>query len=712
MNETKAPDSSITFQVAEVELNEVPCPSTFTPPNLRMQAEAYSYLGQRFVQCSHNPLLAAAALAHNRHYPLALCPDAIWLTISSGLSQHIDRNPEELRELLVSHSGNLRLEVEDNCDWFESIGELASRLKEHVNSEVSEFFTSTFSTTGPDAKLAQSMIFLNAHKNYFHYAIDRPICGIPSVTLLGNTSDWQQISDRLELLPTFGLEVWAKALRPIMNHFVRASQGDVDRDFWNGLYKEARKGNYRRMCGGPDEEPAHVTGWISLFFPYVHDYLNAQLFAGEPGSERPDSIEKRKARFAEYHMGSVESFQSWFDSLNKFDQEYWDDHLHLRWNRLAAFPQGLNETPVSRGRQAYVLTGGLLGVVQDYVSMTLRPLPGWAVGGNPGSEVGARRVVETLHLKQDSIFMWSRVGGHRSFATSNKLVSIANDGQNMVAVGPRGKILVSHDRRQWADVLFEDQRDFREVVYSGSRFVAVGQGGLLAHSGDGREWTIQETTGLEDDIESYAWGNNTHIAVSESGRIFRSTDMMSWDIGLQLNTHLSEVEFIDDKFYLINGRTLLESVDGIKWRRAQRGGLLETQLARSSEDDSVLHFVPGRDTTAITLDTFEPRHFAFRTPQRAGTAGGRGFGSFNSMVVVETRLNEEFKCWESNGNGIEIVVAESGNVFRKTPDLEEWALCHRIEGPWEDVQYLNGHFSIPTGEAVHQSVDGMEWTAI
>ncbi len=711
MIKTKTPESGITFQVAEVELNEVPCPSTFTPPNLRMRAEAYSYLGQRFVQCSHNPILAAAALAHNRHYPLALCPDAIWLTISSGLSQHIDRNPEELRELLVSHSGCLEIEVEDNGNWIESIEELASRLKAHVNPEVSEFFTPTFSTTGPDAKLAQSMIFLNAHKNYFHYAVDRPICGIPAVTLLGTTSDWQQIADRLELLPTFGLEIWARALRPIMSHFVRASQGDIDRDFWNGLYKEARKGNYQRMCGGPDVEPAHVTGWISLFFPYVHGYLNAQLFAGEPGSEVPDSIEKRKARFAQYHTGSMKSFQSWYDSLNSFDQEYWDDHLHLRWNRLAAFPEGLQETGVRRGRQGYLLAGGLLGVVQDYVSMTVRPLPGWAVGPRPDAQGGARRVIERFHLHKDSISVRSQVVYH-SFSTSNKLVSLANDGKNLVAVGPNGMIMTSHDRREWEEALFEDERDFRQVIFSESRFVAVGHGGLVAVSREGREWTTLETVGLEEDIESYAWGNNTHIAICKNGKAFRSTDLKIWNLALQMDAPLQEVRFYGDKFYLLGAGILLESMDGRKWKRAQRGGLLESHLLKSSGDSSLLHFVPPRHSTEITLDTFEPRLFAFRQPPRTDPATVSGFGSFSSMIVVETTLDEEFKCWASDGKNTEIVVAESGNVFRKTPDLEEWAPCHRVDGPWEDIKFLDGLFCIPAGETVHQSVDGLKWVEV
>ena len=83
------------------------------------------------------------------------------------------------------------------------------------------------------------------------------MCGIPSVTLEGEKSDWERLLARLDKLDSFGEEpkAWAAMLRPILSRFVRAFDGKPDVDFWN------RVCHYDFQGSGP----TYLSGWITAF---------------------------------------------------------------------------------------------------------------------------------------------------------------------------------------------------------------------------------------------------------------------------------------------------------------------------------------------------------------------------------------------------------------------------------------------------------------
>src|SRR6187399_945420 len=45
-----------------------------------------------------HPFVAAVRLAYDRHLPLRLSPDQVWLVIAQGLANHIRLNSEALRQ--------------------------------------------------------------------------------------------------------------------------------------------------------------------------------------------------------------------------------------------------------------------------------------------------------------------------------------------------------------------------------------------------------------------------------------------------------------------------------------------------------------------------------------------------------------------------------------------------------------------------------------
>lgn len=86
------------------------------------------------------------------------------------------------------------------------------------------------------------------------------LCGIPSVTLLGDREDWQQLRGKINKISTLGEEPthFASLLKPVLDKFVASfddpSSPDVAK-FWNQCV------HFESMGSGPD----YLSGWITAF---------------------------------------------------------------------------------------------------------------------------------------------------------------------------------------------------------------------------------------------------------------------------------------------------------------------------------------------------------------------------------------------------------------------------------------------------------------
>jgi hypothetical protein len=202
-----------------------------------------------------HPLLHAVGKAFAEHRPLILSPDAVWLTIARGISDHVKLNAGELRPVLVGHEGKAVLTVDYGpADTWDSVVEgLAKQVGDTI-------FECDFSTSTAVERLAGRVAMMDAYSPYYGYWMIA-VCGIPSITLTGTPDDWRRIRARIDDLPRFGLEHWCRSLRPITDEFVRAAEGDADKKFWQRIY------NPVDAYGGD-----HVTGWVTRFYPYL-DFL-------------------------------------------------------------------------------------------------------------------------------------------------------------------------------------------------------------------------------------------------------------------------------------------------------------------------------------------------------------------------------------------------------------------------------------------------------
>lgn len=101
---------------------------------------------------------------------------------------------------------------------------LTCLIEEHlVDKEIRDWLIPDFTRTTDNNVAVASMTMLAIFNQFFSYA-GHTGCGFPSVTLLGQQSDWSNIRARLDLLLSdrysTELSAWAKLLAPILDRFV------------------------------------------------------------------------------------------------------------------------------------------------------------------------------------------------------------------------------------------------------------------------------------------------------------------------------------------------------------------------------------------------------------------------------------------------------------------------------------------------------------
>src|SRR5262249_48512488 len=152
-------------------------------------------------------------------------------------------NAESLRRKFVRHDGQLTLVVQRDefikgspeNPWPGVFAEFSEQIKGHIG-EAHGLIVADFSTTGPVERAASEVAVLDAMQSYFRYVVTT-VCGIPQILLEGSVEDWQTLGRRVQEWRRFDLDWWVKPLQPILDQFIAAAQGRVDRNFWNSIYK-------------------------------------------------------------------------------------------------------------------------------------------------------------------------------------------------------------------------------------------------------------------------------------------------------------------------------------------------------------------------------------------------------------------------------------------------------------------------------------------
>jgi hypothetical protein len=198
-----------------------------------------------------------------QHQHLVIRPDEVWFSILVQMNFYMNKNAEEVRHLFVSHSGKEEMFIEDV-----TMERILSRFGDEIQARVKtpwlqDWITPNFSTTTDEDRLTANILVMGLMKTYFDFLCSI-VCGLPSVTLLGEKADWQQLVAKLDRLSDFGEQpkAYARQLRPILSRFVQTfDEPDSPRirEFWNNIVLAEYTGD---ICG---IEPYNVNGWLTGF---------------------------------------------------------------------------------------------------------------------------------------------------------------------------------------------------------------------------------------------------------------------------------------------------------------------------------------------------------------------------------------------------------------------------------------------------------------
>ena len=287
--------AQVTIKVEELSKPEKLLPLWKVEPNgntLSVNVDADSLV----LYYGMHPFFYGMYDAYAEHRPFVLSPDMVWMLISQGFSHHINANPERYRDRMVDFQGKLSLAVEsdkplEEARWDELIPQFAEEIKKNTKGTIAETIIADFSTTTSYEQIASEITLMETTKAYFDFVVIYAACGIPEITLLGTTEDWQKVYDKTMQLRSFDLAWWVDELKPILKQFVKASEGDVDTKFWRNMFKWHTQKEY----GAPNI----IDGWIVKFYPYDKDGKRFDLKTLTRNSNLPDEMAEADVRFVE-----------------------------------------------------------------------------------------------------------------------------------------------------------------------------------------------------------------------------------------------------------------------------------------------------------------------------------------------------------------------------------------------------------------------------
>ena len=347
--------NSITFQVEELEkpkklLREKSYDRILAPFSGKI--EKSSLTESSLVPKGYHSFIAGMYQAYVDHRPFVMSPDMIWLLICQGFSHHVRAMQGTADDLFPSLAEKEPLIVKDrriqlgdpNSPWEEMPRAFVQKIAEYVGEDLIDVLSANFSTTGLAEKMATEITIMDAMKPYFKYIFITYICGIPQITLEGKAEDWAKIIDKLTYLKQFRLDWWVDELVPIIQEFVHAFQGKINKEFWMNMFKIHTEDSYGH--------PKTVDGWITHFYPYDRD------------GKRIDWKKLKEIKVEEL-----------FERLPK--ETACVDFI-LRIEDGAG--NLIEEVPME-------YWAGFLGLSQNHKPFALRPEIGWIVGQRPSSKI-------------------------------------------------------------------------------------------------------------------------------------------------------------------------------------------------------------------------------------------------------------------------------------------------------------------------------------
>lgn len=264
--------------------------------------------GQSQMVVFPHPFFDGMHRAFADHRPFVLSPDAVWLLICQGFSNHVNNNAKKLRHYFVDFEGKKKLTVSandisldnPNSPWEKYFPVFTSKIASYVGDSLVSYLTSDFSTSTLTTRTASQITVMASMKEYFDYEMVIT-CGIPKVILEGTPDDWQRIIDGVQFLRQYELDWWVDEMLPVLKKIKRASEGEVDKKFWRNMYKQ-REEKQDMGCGTQTNIIAN--GWVVKFYPYSGRKYRTNLQEIRKGSSSlPPEIVSVPLSFKDFTKG-------------------------------------------------------------------------------------------------------------------------------------------------------------------------------------------------------------------------------------------------------------------------------------------------------------------------------------------------------------------------------------------------------------------------
>jgi hypothetical protein len=215
------------------------------------------------IRPSGDSFVRGAIQAWGEHLHLVIRPEEVWFTILVQMNFYMNAHAEELRSMFVDWNGQQVISIEDYT-WYAVLGQFKDEIQKRVKTDwLLNWIMPNFTTTTEADVMTANVLMMGLTKAYFKFE-GTVICGLPSVTLLGELSDWEALLAKLDRLPSFGSEPdqYKARLKPILSRFVtsfKQPDSTATRTFWNQIVS-AKRGT---ICGDP---PFYMSGWITGFY--------------------------------------------------------------------------------------------------------------------------------------------------------------------------------------------------------------------------------------------------------------------------------------------------------------------------------------------------------------------------------------------------------------------------------------------------------------
>lgn len=320
-----------------------------------------SFDDARLFHSNGNVMFDMLMRAYAEHRPVVLSPDDVWLCISQGFAEHVNKNAETLRSRIVNHEGQMELKVETSqplltedsvftdaahhepIDWPGIFDGFVQQMKDNTKGDVVSNMSADYSTTTVCSRIASQITLMYAMQPYFKYSVEfAAACGIPYITLRGTAEDWQKVLNKARSLEQYDLKWWTDKLCPVLEQFVKTAQGKPDHQFWRCMMTQIE---IDKMRGGGCSGIASTTfdGWFLCLFPY-------------------DKVGRTPARVTRTH-----------EMLNSFKS------VGFLYRVKDNQGNPLKETPMK-------FHAGFVGIEEDTESYELSPRIGWLVRRNDNAE--------------------------------------------------------------------------------------------------------------------------------------------------------------------------------------------------------------------------------------------------------------------------------------------------------------------------------------